>query len=269
MQLKDSLAGIVPAEALRHLSNRFEVIGDIAILSLRPELEEYKYIIAETILRNRRNIYTVLNKITRLSGNERTARYEMLAGNSTITIHHEFGFEYRLDVSRSFFNTKMAFERVRVTDQVEPGESVLIPFAGVGPFAIPAAAKGANVLAIEKNPDAVQWLKENIHLNKVHKNITVIEGDAFDTNLLPNKKFDRAIIPTPYSMDSILDILAPWIAYDGMIHFYTFKKRHQIPGLVEDYRKIGFDLTYYNTCGNVAPRVNRWVFDMVNSGRSA
>jgi len=269
MQLKDSLVGIVPDELHRLLSNRFEVIGDIAIISLRPELDNYKQIIAETILKNRRNIYTVLNKITKLRGNERTARYELLAGHSTITLHHEFGFTYRLDVCRSFFNTKMAYERMRVIDQVEPGESVLIPFAGVGPFAIPAAAKGAKVLAIEQNPEACRWLKENVRLNKVKKNITIIEGDAFDTSLIPHKKYDRAIIPTPYSMDSILDVLAPHIAYDGMIHFYTFKKRGQIPDLVEEYRKKGFDLTYYDACGSVAPGVSRWVFDMVSPGCNA
>jgi tRNA (guanine37-N1)-methyltransferase len=161
----------------------------------------------------------------------------------------------------------MAYERMRVIGQVEPGESVLVPFAGVGPYAIPAAAKGAEVVAVEQNPDAYHWLCENVRLNKVTRKITAIEGDAFDVALLPNLRFDRAIIPAPYSMDTILDVLAPCVARDGMIHFYTFKKRYQIPKLVEDYRKKGFDLTYYDSCGTVAPGVSRFVFDMVYSPR--
>ena len=78
---------------------------------------------------------------------------------------------------------------MRVIDQVEPGEKILVPFCGVGPFAIPAAAKGAHVVAVEQNPDAYFWLEENISLNKVRKNITTIHGDACNISLLPHHKF--------------------------------------------------------------------------------
>jgi tRNA (guanine37-N1)-methyltransferase len=64
-------------------------------------------------------------------------------------------------------------------------------------------------------------------------------------------------------MDSILDVLSPFAGTDGMIHFYTFGARNGIPALVEDYARKGFDLTYYNSCGNVAPGISRWVFDLV------
>ena len=79
----------------------------------------------------------------------RTAGYDILAGNTTVTLHREFGFAFRLDVSRVFFNTRLAYERMRVIDQTESGERVFVPFCGVGPFAIPAAAKGAAVVAVE------------------------------------------------------------------------------------------------------------------------
>lgn len=39
--------------------------------------------------------------------------------------------------------------------------------AGVGPFSIPAAKKGAFVYANDLNPCSYQWLCENIRLNKV------------------------------------------------------------------------------------------------------
>lgn len=39
--------------------------------------------------------------------------------------------------------------------------------AGVGPFSIPAAKKGAFVYANDLNPCSYQWLCENIKLNKV------------------------------------------------------------------------------------------------------
>jgi len=267
MGLKEQLQGIIPDQALCLMSDHFEVIGNIAVISIPQELSDYKQQIAQEIISHRKNIYTVLNKVSKVSGEGRTASYEILAGDTTVTLHHEFGFSYRLDVSRVFFNTRLSYERMRVTDQVECGESILVPFCGVGPFAIPAAAKGAQVVAIEQNPDAYLWLEENINLNKVRKKITTIHGDACDIRLLPHRKFNRVIIPAPYGMDGILDIYSPLVERGGMIHFYTFKTRNEIPTLIEEYAQKGFDLTYYNTCGNVAPGVSRFVFDLVYSPR--
>jgi tRNA (guanine37-N1)-methyltransferase len=263
MRLKDRLKGIVPDDLLGRFSGHFDVIGDIAIVTLPPEIEEYKTTIAETILASRVNIYTVLNKVHKVQSDARTASYEILTGDTTITRYREFGFQYRFDVTKVFFNVHMAYERMRVTNQVEPGEDVLVPFCGVGPFAIPAAARGARVVAIEQNPEAYAWLLENIALNGVRHRITAINGDARDTGLLPDTYYDRIIMPAPYGMDSILDVLSPFAGTDGMIHFYTFRARNEIPALVEEYANKGFDLTYYNSCGNVAPGIRRWVFDLV------
>lgn len=267
MGLKEQLRGIIPDQALSAIPNHFEVIGDIAIISLPRELSDYKHIIAWEIISHRRNIFTVLNKIAKVSGDGRTAEYEILAGNTTVTLHREFGFAYRFDVSRVFFNTRLASERMRVIDQTECSEMVYVPFCGVGPFAIPAAAKGAHVVAVEQNPDAYFWLEENIGLNKVRNNIVTIQGDAFKTGQLPHHQFDRVIVPAPYGMDRIFDLLSPLVARNGIMHFYTFKTRNEIPALIEEYALKGFDVTWCNPCGNVAPGVSRWVFDLVYSSR--
>ena len=267
MGLKEQLRGIIPDPLLILISDHFEVIGDIAIISVPQELSDYKTVIAQEIISHRRNILTVLNKVAKISREERTADYEILAGDTAVTLHHESGFAYRLDVSRVFFNTRLAYERKRVANQVQSGEKIFVPFCGVGPFAIPAAARGARVVALEQNPDACFWLEENIRLNKVRKQITTIQGDAFDTGQLPHGQFDRVIIPAPYGMDRILDILSPLAVKDGMIHFYTFRPRNEIPALIEEYVQKGFEVSCYNTCGNVAPGVSRWVFDLVYSPR--
>jgi tRNA (guanine37-N1)-methyltransferase len=265
MGLRRQLSGIIPEAALRQVSDHFEVIGDIAITALHPALHPYRQEIAETIISHRRNILAVLNKVEDVTGNARTARYETLIGDTTVTTHHEFGFAYRMDVARVFFNTRLAYERQRVTEQAEPGETVYVPFAGVGPFAIPAAARGAAVLAVEQNPDAFGWLNENIHLNRVREHCHALPGDVFDPALLPGRRFDRIICPTPYGMDRVLDILLPCLARGGMIHFYTFRTQEEIPGLIAAYRKQGLEVTYYTSCGNVAPGVSRWVFDLASS----
>jgi tRNA (guanine37-N1)-methyltransferase len=266
MRLREQLKGIIPEDALACLSNRFHVVGDIAIISVPPEIEIYKMEIAKTIVSGHRNIRTVLNKVSKLDGDRRVASFETLVGNKTVTLHREFGFVYALDVREVFFNSHLSYERNRVSQKVKFGEKVLVPFCGAGPFAVPVAAAGASVVAIESNPDACKWLAENASLNRVEDNIDLIRGDAISVaNLLKFKdlKFDRAIIPTPYGMDQILGILLPFVKKGGIIHFYTFKKRHQIDGLIAKYENAGLKVEFYRSCGNVAPNVSRWVFDLV------
>ena len=263
MGLKNQLKGIIPDRALCHISDRFDVIGNIAVLSLSPYLFGYEGTIADAIISRRRTIKTVLNKISRLDGCNRTARYEIIAGRDTITVHHEFEFAYQLDVGTVFYNPRLASERKRVTDQVQSGERVLIPFCGVGPFVIPAAARGADIIAVEKNPEAYRWLARNVQLNGVTDRVRIIPGDAFDTSLLPVYPFDRAIIPTPYGMDTIFDVLASRVKPGGMIHFTTFKNRNQADALAGEFTMKGFEVVVQRRCGNVAPSVSRWVFDLV------
>ena len=66
----------------------------------------------------------------------------------------------------------------RIASKVRPGEIVLVPFCGVGPFAVPLAAKGAAVFALETNPEACRWLAENARLNRVEESVVIIKGDA-------------------------------------------------------------------------------------------
>jgi len=263
MGLKDQLRSIIPDRTLCHLSDHFNVTGDIAVISLSQDLFAYRQEIAHTIISQRTNIKTVLNKISRLDGCNRTARYEILAGNDTVTVHHEYGFTYQLDAVTVFYNPRLASERKRVTDQVRSGERILVPFCGVGPFVIPAAARGAHITAVEKNPEAYCWLARNISLNGVQDRVTTLFGDAFDTSLLPVYPFDHAIIPTPYGMDMIFDVLASRVKSGGIIHFTTFKNRKQADALVGDFTWKGFEVVVQRRCGNVAPGVSRWVFDLV------
>ena len=263
MGLKDQLRGIIPDHTLCYLSDRFDVIGTIAVLSLPPPLSGYKLAIAHAILSRRKNIKTVLNKTSKLEGCNRTAHHEILAGTGTITVHHEYDFAYRLDVGTVFFNPRLASERKRVTGQVQSGERLLVPCCGVGPFVIPAAARGAEIVAVEQNPEACRWLAENLKLNGVQDRVTIIPGDAFDTSHLPAYPFDRAIIPTPYGMDAIFGVIAPRVKRGGMIHFYTFRNRDQADALITEFGQKGYEVITRRRCGNVAPGVSRWVFDLV------
>lgn len=262
MGLKEQLKDILPGMALCSLSDRFDVIGDIAVLAIPEELTRYRFVIADAVISRRPTIKTVLNKISCLEGCNRTAHFEILAGTDTVTTHQEYGFIYRIDVRTVFYNPRLASERKRVTDQVNPGERVLVPFCGVGPYVIPAAARGADVVSVEQNPEACRWFDENVLLNSIGDRITRFSADAFDTSFLPQGSFDRAIIPTPYGMDAIFDVITPWVKPGGMIHFYTFCNKDQADHRGEEFARSGFDCIVQRRCGNVAPGISRWVYDL-------
>jgi tRNA (guanine37-N1)-methyltransferase len=137
---------------------RFHVIGDIAIVSIPPEMDDQKRAIVEMLILRGGNIKTVLNKISKIEGDGRVALFEIPAGSDTVTMHREFGHSYRLDVAKVLFNGRLGYERRRVASLVMPSERVLIPFCGIGPFAVPMAFRGARVVAIESSPEACRWL---------------------------------------------------------------------------------------------------------------
>ena len=266
MRLKEKLQGVVPPEGLSRLSDRFHIIGDIAVISLAPELASYKKEIGEAVLSSGKSIHTVLNKTSKLQGERRVASFELLAGmGSTVTTHKEFGFLYRLDVARVFWNSHLSYERMRVAAAAMAGEDVLLPFSGVGPFAVPLAARGAHVLALEKNREACLYLAENARLNQVEGMIAIINADAFQMAKLLRRNFHRAVIPAPYGADGILETVLPLVKSRGCLHFYIFKKLHQIEPLKKSYEDLGLEVMQVHSCGNVAPGVCRWVFDLVKS----
>lgn len=263
MNLRNQMRYKIPEHQLGNVPKRFDIIGDIAVLSIPDELDSYKFDIARYITAIHRNLKTVLNKTTKVDGDNRIANFEILFGDETITIHKEYGFSYRIDVGKVFFNNRLSYERQRVVSRINPHEKVLVPFCGVGPFAIPAAFLGFETVAIEKNPEAFKWLQENARLNHVDNNMTLIQDDVANlSSTLDSYDFDRAIVPTPYNMDYILANISEFVKNDGFIHFYTFKPQSEIPELIEKLRKMGLKVDYYRRCGNVAPGISRWGLDL-------
>lgn len=265
MSLRDEMRGYMEEPLLGLVPKRFDVIGIVAVISIPEELEAYKKDIARVLVSKRKNIRTVLNKVSKLEGEHRVADFELLLGSSTETLHKENGFLYKLDVISVFFNPRLYSERSRVAAGVGTSEKVLVPFAGVGPFVLPAAGRGARVLALEINPKACAYLQENVRRNRLGGRISVVRADAetLPGIIKPEFVFDRAIVPTPYGMDHFLGKISKCVKKGGYIHFYTFKTENQLPALIREYENMGFEVAFYRSCGNVAPGVSRWVFDLL------
>ena len=93
----------------------------------------------------------------------------------------ENGVTYEFDFSLVYWNPRLSTEHQRVVQLVKRGDTVFDVFAGVGPFAVPAARSGANVLANDLNPESHKWLQHNCKLNKVEKKVRTfnLDGRAF------------------------------------------------------------------------------------------
>ncbi len=206
-----------PAEILG-FSPAFEQIGDIAIID-RHEPDAQK--VAEVLLKQNR-IRTVLQAETSVCGEYRKRSLSILAGEiKTETLYRENECKYMLDLSKVYFTPRLSTERMRIAEQVRDGDMVVDMFAGVGPFCILIARRypGARVIAIDKNPDAIRYLRENVRLNRV-RNIEIREGDARDV-LKGITGVDHIIMNLPHSAIEFMDVAFRIIKKGGVIHFYA------------------------------------------------
>jgi tRNA (guanine37-N1)-methyltransferase len=237
--LIELLEGKLPPYLISSLPKSYDIVGDIAILEIPPELENYKDLIGEAVLILHKNVRTVLAKASSIHGTFRTRELAIIAGDrKTETTHREHGCVYRLDPSKVYFSPRLAYERNRVASQVQENEIVIDMFAGVGPFSVLIAKKHRNikVYAIDINPDAVKYLKLNIMANGVQGKVFPLLGDA---RVLIKEKLrgiaDRVIMNLPAQAIAYIDVACEALSpKGGIIHFYEFASE---PNPLENARR--------------------------------
>jgi tRNA (guanine37-N1)-methyltransferase len=203
-------------EGLLGFRPSFEVVGDIAIVE-----DDRAEQVASALMSCYKSIKTAIAPISDVEGEFRTRRFRHVAGEKrTITTHKEHGLRYRVDLEGAYFTPRLGTERLRVAEQVHPSDTVLDMFAGVGPFSLLFAKRGARVIAIEKNPVAVKYLKENALLNKV-RNIEVLGGDAADLALRYESTADHVIMNLPHSAAQFLIPAMRAAKNGGIVHYYA------------------------------------------------
>ena len=212
---------------LASLPRAIDLVGDIAIIEIPPKLDAYKHIIGEAILETHKNVRTVLAKAGAISGTYRLREFSVIAGEpKTETIHREHGCQYYVDLAKAYFSPRLSYEHNRVASLVKEGETVIDLFAGVGPFAIQIAKTHENVevYAIDVNPDAVEFLKRNIRLNRVEGKVHPILGDA--KKVVEERLAgvaDRVIMNLPEKAIEFVDVVCKAIKpAGGIVHFYSF-----------------------------------------------
>jgi tRNA (guanine37-N1)-methyltransferase len=219
----------LPPHLLASLPRAIDIVGDIAIIEVPPELNPHKNIIGEAVLKTHKNVRTVAAKAGAVSGIYRLRDLMVIAGEpKTETVHKEHGCQYHLDLARVYFSPRLSYEHKRVASLVEEGETVVDLFTGVGPFAILIARthKNVKVYAVDVNPHAVEFLKKNIRLNRVESKVYPILGDA---KQIAHERLcgaaDRVIMNLPEKALEFVDAACESLKRTGgVVHFYSFAR---------------------------------------------
>lgn len=146
----------------------YSVVGHVLHLNLRPHLDPYKRLIGQVYLDKLKNVSCVVNKVNIIENTFRNFRMEVLAGEAnTLVAVRENGVKFEFDFAEVYWNPRLSTEHSRIVSRLGPDEVLYDVFAGVGPFAVPAARRKCTVFANDLNPHSFKWLNHNVALNKV------------------------------------------------------------------------------------------------------
>jgi len=197
----------------------YEIIGNIALLeSDETDLERT----ADALLKVQPHIRTVLAALSPVEGEFRTRRFTFVKGeNTTQTVHKEYGCKYVIDMEKAYFTPRLGTERSRILQQIKDGEVIVDMFAGVGPFSILIGKNcpSCRVVAIDKNPEAVKFLRHNIELNAA-TNVEAVEGDAKEEVQRYIGVADHIIMNLPHTAQEFLDAAMVVSKPGTLIHYY-------------------------------------------------
>ena len=201
----------------------YERIGDVAIVA--EDDDDRAHALAAAIVESALPVHTVLNRASKVKGDLRVRDWEVLAGdeNATETVHREYGCAYAVDLAEVYFSPRLATERHRVTRQAQAGEHAFDMFAGVGPFVIPFAERGAEAVGVDLNGTAIEYLQENARRNGVTDRVTAIEGDVRDVTDEYDGWADRIVMNLPHSADEFLDTAVALAGDEAVIHYYDIQ----------------------------------------------
>ena len=207
-----------------------ERIGDIVVID--EDDPDRAATIGEAVIDADLPARSVLNRASKIKGELRVRDWEVVAvddaaaGNDltpTETVHREYGHSFRLDLAAVYFSPRLATERHRVVEQIEPDEQVLDMFAGVGPFAIPAASRGASVVAVDLNETAVDYCRENARRNGVADAVTTVAGDVREVADDYRGWADRLVMNLPHSANEFVETAVALAGEECVLHYYDIQ----------------------------------------------
>jgi tRNA (guanine37-N1)-methyltransferase len=217
----------------------FDIIGDIAVIRSKgkPSVALLQEIAAE-LMRTCRHVKTVLMQVGPVGGDFRLRSLVHVAGeDNRVTVHKESGCKFKVDVEKCYFSPRLSYERLRVAQLVKPNEMIVNMFAGVGCFSILMAMceTSATVVSIDVNPVAVQFMEENVRVNRVYPRVVPVFGDS--KKVVANRlrgSADRVLLPLPEkALEYVPCAVSALKPGGGWIHYYGFEHSNKAENPIE------------------------------------
>jgi tRNA (guanine37-N1)-methyltransferase len=199
----------------------YERLGDVVVID--EDDPDRARRVADAVVESDLPVESVLNRASKVKGEQRVRDWEVLAGEGTETVHREYGCEYVVGLAEAFFSPRLATERHRVAEQVSEGEHAFDMFAGVGPFVVPFAKRGATVVGVDVNAEAIEYLRENARRNGVAERVTAVCGDVREVAPDYEGWADRIVMNLPHSADEFLDTAVSLAGDEAVVHYYDIQ----------------------------------------------
>lgn len=264
------LQKILPKEVYDEAARAYEQVGDVGIITVFDSMVPFEEDIAQALLDTNKGLRLVLKKAGRHEGDDRTPRYEVLAGEgSSRTVHKESGVELVVDVQEAYFSSRTFEERRRVSQLVRPDERVLVAFSGIAPYVCVLASENpsAQVLGVEFNEQAHEFALANVKRNDL-ANARVVCADVRSYSKACGEVFDRIVMPHPTEADYFLGDVLQVAASSCTVHLYLFSREDKLgevrARLSSIAREAGFVARSVEVVEqfHVSPKVFKYCFDI-------
>ena len=231
----------------------FDVLGNIAIVNFprnfksghrsvyTQEVQDPKVLsagakikFAEKLMREQKQIKTVLEKSGKIKGRLRKLTTKYIAGEKTKEVlYKENNCVFRFNIDTTYFSPRLSNERKELAGKIKKGENVLVMFSGVAPLPIVIARNSGaqKIVSVEINREASKYAKLNVELNKVKDRVEIVQADV---KKFCNKKgrlsegnrrcprFEVILMPRPQLKDTFLKQAFKFSKKGTRIYYYDF-----------------------------------------------
>jgi tRNA (guanine37-N1)-methyltransferase len=252
------------------MQSGLDQIGNIGIINFHKSyLFPRKWLLARKILKQNKNLKTIVEKRGIIEGTLRTFKTKHLTGEkTTTTLHKENNCIFYLNIDKTYFSSRLSNERKVISEEVLKlvkkikNPKILVMFAGVAPYPITIAKLlkknkiKAEIYSNELNKEANKFAEKNAQLNKLQNEIIFINGDA--KKIKTKEKFDIILMTRPNIKDTFLKTALKLGKKGTTIFYHGFGTKDSVLKEIKKDGKKKIGKIKIRKAGDIAPFKFRW-----------